>query len=144
MTVRSLTPILTLAALPMIVVTCAPVERPTDTNPAAGAPVVRVLGAAERCVMRDRLRQTVVRTNRVIDFEMQSGKVYRSILPNTCPGLGFNHGITYETSINQLCSNQFFYALENFGGAPRRGAVCSLGEFVPVEYVKDTDRGRID
>ena len=128
---------LALALPPLIAISCAPVERPTDANPAAGAPAVTVVGEAQRCIMRDRVRQTLVRTNRVIDFEMQTGKVYRSTLPYSCPGLSFDQGITYETSINQLCSNQIVYSLENIGGFPRRGAGCSLGEFVPVEYVKE-------
>lgn len=131
------TPTIALASLPLLAVSCAPVERATDADPTAGAPAVTVLGAAERCIMRDRVRQTLVRTNRVIDFEMQSGKVYRSVLPNSCPGLSLDQAIAYETSINQLCSNQIIYSLENIGGVPRRGAGCSLGEFVPVEYVKE-------
>jgi hypothetical protein len=133
MSVRSLA----LTALPFLAISCAPVERASDADPAAGAPAVTVLGTAERCIMRDRVRQTLVRTNRVIDFEMQSGTVYRSILPNRCPGLSLDQAIAYETSINQLCSNQIIYSLENIGGVPRRGAGCSLGEFVPVEYVNE-------
>lgn len=133
MIVRSLC----LAAIPFIAVACAPVETATDANPAAGAPAVAVLGEGQRCIMRDQVRQTAVRNDRVIDFEMQSGKVYRSTLNQRCPGLGFNRAITYDTSINQLCTQQIVYALQNVGGVPRRGAGCSLGEFVPVEYVKD-------
>jgi hypothetical protein len=135
MIVRSLA----LTALALLAASCAPMERPTDANPAAGAPAVNLVGEAQRCVMRDRVRQTLVRTNRVIDFEMQSGTVYRSILPNSCPGLSSNRGITYETSINQLCRGQIIYSLDNFLGEPpqRLGAGCGLGEFVPVEYVNE-------
>ena len=129
--------ILALAALPLLAISCAPVERATDADPAAGAPAVTVVGEAQRCIMRHRIRQTLVRTDRVIDFEMQSGTVYRSTLPDRCPGLSLDQGIIYETSINQLCSNQIVYSLENIGGVPRRGAGCSLGEFLPVEYAKE-------
>ena len=128
---------LALAALPLLAIGCAPVERASDANPAAGAPTVTVLGEGQRCIMRDQVRQTVVRNDRVIDFEMQSGKVYRSTMPQRCPGLSFERAITYETSINQLCTNQIIYALQNIGGVPQRGAGCSLGDFVPVEYVKE-------
>lgn len=128
---------LALAALPLLATGCAPVERATDANPAAGAPAVTILGAGERCIMRDQVRQTIVRNDRVIDFEMHSGKVYRSTMPQRCPGLSFERAITYEISINQLCTNQIVYALQNIGGVPQRGAGCSLGEFVPIEYVKD-------
>jgi hypothetical protein len=129
--------ILAIAPLPLLAIGCAPVERATDADPAAGAPAVTVVGEAQRCIMRDRVRQTLVRTDRVIDFEMQSGTVYRSTLPDRCPGLSLDRGIIYETSINQLCSNQIVYSLENIGGVPRRGSGCSLGAFVPVEYVKE-------
>lgn len=141
MTVRSLTLALALSALPLTAIACAPVERATDANPAAGAPAVTVLGEGERCIMRDRVRQTQVRSDRVIDFEMNGGQVYRSTLPQRCPGLGMDRAITYETSINQLCTNQIVYSLENIGGVPRRGAGCNLGEFVPVEYVKKDKAG---
>lgn len=129
--------ILAITPLPLLAIACAPVERATDADPAAGAPAVTVVGEVQRCIMRDRVRQTLVRTDRVIDFEMQSGTVYRSTLPGRCPGLSLDQGIIYETSINQLCSNQIVYSLENIGGVPRRGAGCSLGEFVPVEYVRE-------
>ena len=128
---------LALAALPLLVIGCAPVERATDANPAAGAPAVTVLGEGRSCIMRDQIRQTLVRNDRVIDFEMQGGKVYRSTMAQRCPGLSFERAITYETSINQLCTNQIVYALQSVGGVLQRGAGCSLGEFVPVEYVKD-------
>jgi hypothetical protein len=128
---------LALAALPLLAIGCAPVERATDANPAAGAPAVTVLGEGQRCIMRDQVRATVVRNDRVIDFEMNGSKVYRSTMDQRCPGLSFDRAITYETSINQLCTNQIVYALQNIGGVPQRGAGCTLGEFVPVEYVKD-------
>lgn len=141
MTVRSQAPVLVLAALPLAAMGCAPVERPTDANPAAGAPAVTVVGEGERCINRSQIRQSVVRSDRVIDFEMTGGKVYRSTLPNSCPGLGFDRAILYETSIDQLCTQQIVYALQNIGGVPQRGAGCSLGEFVPVEYVRKAKTG---
>ncbi|PLK23787.1 hypothetical protein C0V72_07790 [Porphyrobacter sp. TH134] len=73
----------------------------------------------------------------MIDFEMAGGKVYRSTLPGRCIGLNFDRAITYETSIDQLCTQQIVYTLQNIGGVPQRGAGCALGEFVPVEYVKE-------
>jgi hypothetical protein len=127
---------LALAALPLLALACAPVERPTDANPTAGAPEVKVLGAGQSCISRAQIRQTVVRSDRVIDFEMQGGKVYRNIMPSSCPGLNFDRAITYETSIDQFCTQQIVYSLQNIGGVPQRGAGCGLGEFVPVEYVR--------
>ena len=100
------------------------------------APPASVKGPGQSCINRDQVRNTVVRSDRVIDFEMQGGKVYRSTLPARCPGLEWDRAITYETSINQLCTQQIVYALQTIGGTLQRGAGCSLGEFVPIEYVK--------
>ena len=133
MTIRNLA----FAAMPLLAIACAPVERDAIADPAADAPTVTVMGEAETCIMRDQVRQTRVRSDRVIDFEMRGGTVYRNTLAQRCPGLGIERAITYETSINQLCSPQIIYVLQNIGGVPQRGAACSLGEFVPVEYVKD-------
>ena len=141
MTVRSLALALSLGALPLLAIGCAPAPRSTDANPAAGAPAVTVLGQGQNCIDRSRVRQTLVRNDQVIDFEMNGRKVYRSTLPNRCPGLGLDRAITYETSINQLCTNQIVYSLQTIGGVPQRGAGCTLGAFVPVEYVKDKPAG---
>jgi hypothetical protein len=129
---------LPLLALPLLAAGCAPAgERPSDANPAAGAPAVTVVGEPQNCVNRNQVRQTVVRSDRVIDFEMNGGKVFRNTLDRNCPGLGMDRAITYETSIDQLCSVQIVYTLQNIGGRPQRGAGCALGKFVPVTY----DRG---
>lgn len=117
-------------------------ERPSDANPTVGAPEAKVVGDARSCINRSQIRSTVVRSDRVIDFEMQGGKIYRNILTSNCPGLGMDRAITYETAIDQLCSPQIIYVLQSIGGRPQRGAGCSLGPFVPVEYVrKDKDEG---
>lgn len=101
------------------------------------APAATVKGPGQNCIARSQVRNTVVRSDRVIDFEMLGGKVYRSTLPARCPGLEWDRAITYETSIDQLCTQQIVYALRTTGGTLQRGAGCSLGEFVPVEYVKE-------
>ena len=133
-----------LAPLPLILSACAApdpaVEAARTAEAIAAAPAATVTGPGERCINRAQLRNTVVRSERVIDFEMLGGKVYRNTLRQSCPGLNFDRAITYETSIDQLCTQQIVYALQNVGGIPQRGAGCSLGEFVPVEYVRKTDR----
>jgi hypothetical protein len=139
MTIRSLAPILALAvAVPLITSACAPAD-PAASAAAddARTPAVTVLGPGQSCINRSQLRSTVVRTDRVIDFEMSGGKVYRSTLKNRCPGLGWDRAITYENAIDQLCTQQIVYSLQNIGGVIQRGAGCSLGEFVPVEYVEE-------
>lgn len=133
---------LALAPLPLVLAACAPSDPAREAARSeaaiAAAPAARVLGAGENCIDRSQVRNTVVRSDQVIDFEMQGGKVYRSTLRNRCPSLGFDRAITYETSIDQLCTNQIVYSLQNIGGTWQRGAGCSLGDFVPVEYVKKT------
>lgn len=130
---------LTMFVLPLLAVGCAQnKERPSDANPAAGAPEVKVVGEARSCINRSQIRNTVVRSDRVIDFEMQGGKVYRNTLTSNCPSLGMDRAITYNTSIDQLCSPQIIYVLQNVGGQPRQGAGCGLGKFVPVEYVRES------
>lgn len=129
--IRALLPVL---ALPLLAACTSDRERPSDANPTAGAPPAIVKGEPQSCINRSQVRNTVVRSDRVIDFEMQGGKVYRNILNANCPGLGMDRAITYNTSIDQLCSPQIIYVLQNIGGMPRQGAGCSLGKFVPVEY----------
>ena len=130
-----------LTPLPLILSACAPsdpaAEAARTAAAIAAAPAAKVTGPGERCINRSQLRNTVVRSERVIDFEMNGGKVYRNTLRQSCPGLNFDRAIAYETSIDQLCTQQIVYSLENVGGVPRRGAGCSLGDFVPVEYVKE-------
>lgn len=132
--------ILVLAPLPLLALgACAPDpvgEAARAVAEIAKAPAATVTGPPESCIDRSQVRQTVVRSDRVIDFEMTGGKVYRSTLRNSCPGLGWDRAITYETSINQLCTTQIVTSLQNIGGVLQRGAGCALGEFVPVEYVK--------
>jgi len=118
---------------------CAPVERDNDVNLAQVEPQVRVLGEGQNCIMQSLIRQTRVRSDQVIDFEMRGGDIYRNKLPGECPGLALEEAFTYDTEINQLCSAEIIYVLQQFGGQLQRGAGCGLGEFVPVEYVEDED-----
>ncbi len=138
MTPRNLA--LALAALPLTLSACAPTdpvkEAARTQAEIAKAPAATVTGPGVNCINRSQVRSTVIRSERVIDFEMQGGKVYRNTLRNSCPGLSFDRAITYETSIDQLCTPQIIYSLQTIGGNLQRGAGCSLGEFVPIEYVK--------
>ncbi len=118
---------------------CAPVDGRGDRSEAADMPPVRVLGEGQTCIDRDAIRQTLVRSDEVIDFEMRGGKVYRNTLANRCPSLRLQRAITYNTSINQLCRPEIIYVLENFAGQLQRGPGCALGPFVPVEYVRDDE-----
>jgi hypothetical protein len=136
--------LLALALLPLLALgACAPdpaAEAARSQAEIAKAPAVSVLGPGESCINRSQVRRTVVRSDQVIDFEMQGGKVYRNTLQSRCPGLGWDRSITFETSIDQLCRPQIVYVLQNIGGNLQRGAGCSLSEFVPVQYETKNER----
>ncbi len=123
-----------IASLPLLALGCAPVE--TDEEFVSDGPPVRVVGEPESCISIVQIRQSKVRDDRTIDFEMTGSKVYRNTLPNRCSRLGFEEAFTYETSLTRLCNTDIIYPLESVGGTLRRGAGCGLGEFVPVEYVE--------
>jgi hypothetical protein len=123
-----------IAFLPLLAVACAPME--SDEEFVAKGPPVKGLGEPVSCIPITQIRQSVVRDDRKIDFEMAGRKVYRNTLPQSCPSLGFREAFTYSTSISQLCNTEITYVFENVGGQMRRGAGCGLGKFVPVEYAK--------
>ncbi|KEO88573.1 hypothetical protein EH31_16580 [Erythrobacter longus] len=114
---------------------CAPVEGSSRADPALAGPAVKVVGEAKNCIRTQAIRQSRVRSDQVIDFEMIGGQVYRSTLPNRCPRLGFERGFSYATSINQLCKQDIIRVISPVAGQLDLGAGCGLGEFVPVEYI---------
>ncbi|NVE95782.1 hypothetical protein [Altererythrobacter lutimaris] len=128
-------------ALPLasltVIAACAPVEG--DDDFVSRAPAAKVVGEAQNCIPLSGVRQSTVHDDRTIDFRAPGGKIYRNTLTRSCPRLGFEEAFTYETSINQLCSTDIIYVLENFGGEIRRGPGCSLGKFVPIEYVEEDE-----
>ncbi len=103
------------------------------------APMASVTGEAVSCVMTSSVRQSRVHDDRTIDFEVGS-RTYRNTLAPGCNRLGFEKAFTYRTSTSQLCSGEIIHVLSTVGGRPERGAGCSLGRFVPIEYVdRDLD-----
>ena len=113
---------------------CATTDRPGDfVDPEA--PVATVVGEAENCIPIVQIRNSRVRSDDTIDFEMTGGKVYRNTLPNSCGGLGFEKTFSYSTSLSQLCSTDIITVLDT-STQMSRGS-CGLGEFVPVVYVED-------
>ena len=103
--------------------------------PASKAPAAKVVGEAEDCISLGSLRQSTVRDDQTIDFEV-GGRTYRNTLPYSCPSLGFEQAFTYETALTRLCSTDVIYVLQNAGGHLQRGAGCGLGKFVPIKYEK--------
>jgi len=105
-------------------------ERPAE-RPAV-SPAARITGEAVSCIPLAQISETRVRDDWTIDFLSTGKRGWRNSLTARCPGLRSNDAITYETSLSQLCSTDIVYVLETVP-APRRGAACSIGKFVPVE-----------
>ena len=103
-----------------------PAERPPV------APAARITGQPISCIPLAQINETRVRDAWTIDFISSGRRAWRNSLTSRCPGLRSNNAITYETSLSQLCSTDIVYVLETTP-TPRRGAACSLGQFVPVE-----------
>lgn len=91
------------------------------------------VGEPVSCISTIRLRQTQVRSDRVVDFEMLGGEVYRNTLPNRCPQLGVERRFAYEPRVNQLCSVDIIRVLTNQGGGLQPLGACGLGNFQRVQ-----------
>lgn len=93
-------------------------------------------GKPVSCLQLSNVRESVVRSDSVIDFRTSGKQWYRNTLPNSCPSLGFEQRYSHETSLNQICSVDIIHVLQDYGGRLQRGAGCGLGKFQPVELVK--------
>ncbi len=102
-----------------------------EDNRPAPKPEGDVVGAPVSCVPLAQVRETRIRDDWTIDFVGSGNRVWRNALTSRCSGLKSNDGITYETSLSQLCNTDIVYVLETAGGI-HRGPSCSLGQFVPV------------
>jgi hypothetical protein len=91
-------------------------------------------GKPENCIRTISIRQTHVRSDSVIDFDMGGGKIYRNTLPYACSQLGFEEKFLYKTSTGELCSVDTITVLHD--SQLGQGATCGLGQFQPVKLVK--------
>ena len=98
-----------------------------------GVPAATPAGAPVDCVQLNQVRETHVRSDQVIDFEMAGKRMYRNTLDSACPSLGFEERFSYSVSNGQLCSTDLITVLQSTGG---RGATCGLGKFQPVSLAK--------
>jgi hypothetical protein len=95
----------------------------------------RVTGPARTCVSLTELRNSRVRSDRVIDFTSGSRNAYRVVLPQPCPQLGFEQRFTYSTSLTQLCAQDIITVL--YSSPVTRGASCGLAPFQPISLPRD-------
>jgi hypothetical protein len=105
---------------------CALERRPEDRAALAAA---EAAGPPVDCVALRNIDYTRVRDDRTIDFYMVDRTVYRNVLRDSCPGLGFDGSFGYSTSTGQLCSVDTI-RLRGPGGTG--GPTCGLGAFRPI------------
>ena len=98
-----------------------------------GVPAATPTGEPVSCIQLNEVRETHVRDDQVIDFEMAGKRVYRNTLDGACPSLGFEERFAYSVSNGLLCSTDLITVLQSTG---TRGATCGLGKFQPVSLAK--------
>ena len=98
--------------------------------------VIETVGEPERCIRRSQIRSTDVISNKIIDFKMRGGDIYRNTLPHKCSGLAFEEAFSYRTSVNQLCSVDIIRVLDNTGGRIQERNACGLGDFQKIKKTK--------
>ena len=96
-------------------------------------------GPARSCVPLSAIRESLVRSDRVIDFRTSGDRYYRVTLPYSCPGLGSERRFSYATSIGQLCAQDIITVL--YTGPFQPGASCGLAPFQPVRIAKPAKSG---
>lgn len=122
-------PLLALSAPALLLAACS--QPPKAAGPAPAVAPAASTAAAQNCVGLRQIRESVVKSDQVIDFVMLNGDILRNTLPNKCPSLGFEKAFSYATSLSQLCSTDIITVIQQ-GGGIRRGASCGLGQFVPI------------
>jgi hypothetical protein len=89
----------------------------------------RFAGPARNCVPISDLKQSRVRSDRVIDWG-GGARIYRTVLPQSCPTLGFEQRFAYQTSLTQLCAQDIITVLQ--GPSAQPGPACALAPFQPI------------
>lgn len=98
---------------------------------ASRVPAATSIGALQSCIPLTSIRDSRVRSDRVIDWIMNGGKVYRTTLEQDCPSLGFEQRFSYATSLGQLCSTDIITVL--YSSPVQQGARCGLAPFQQVK-----------
>ncbi len=93
-------------------------------------PAATPVGKPEMCIPHRRIRDTMVRSDSVIDFKMLGGKIYRATIKGGCPGLGFQDRFGYSTALDRLCASDLITVL--YLNPIGSGARCPIGPFQQV------------
>lgn len=121
----------------LLACTAAAIAAPGAAREKDRVPTAIPAGEARTCIPIRSIRESLVRSDRVIDFRDRGDRYYRVTLPQDCPGLGFEQRFSYATSLSQLCANDIITVLYQSGG-PTRGASCGLAPFQPVTIARKT------
>jgi hypothetical protein len=95
-------------------------------------------GKPVSCIRINEVQETRVHGDKVIDFMTSNTKGYRNVLPYECPSLGFEERFLHKTSTNDYCAVDTITVLQSPG--LMHGATCGLGEFQPIELIKETKK----
>ena len=94
-------------------------------------PAATPTGEPQLCLDTFQIRESLVRSDQVIDFVTRGRQVYRNTLDQACPRLGIEQRFTYQTTISRLCASDIITVL-NTTPLLSQGAACGLGKFQPV------------
>ena len=113
-----------------LAITFLAIAGPAAAGDRHAVPVAEPAGKAVDCIPIRSIRRSLVRSDRIVDFDLGARRYYRVTLRSACPRLGFEQSFTYATTLGQLCSTDIITVLEQSTLA--RGASCGLAPFQPV------------
>jgi len=111
-------------------VAAAAIAAPGAARDRNAVPEATPMGRARTCVPLRDLRESLVRSDSIIDFRFAGDRYYRVTLRQACPGLNFERSFSYSTSIGQLCAQDIITVFSQT--PPMPGASCGLAPFQPV------------
>ncbi|QNE30586.1 hypothetical protein F1C10_00330 [Sphingomonas sp. NBWT7] len=97
-------------------------------------PAATPVGKPQNCIPIRSIRESLVRSDRIIDFRMNGNRYYRVTLDRGCPQLGFERRFSYSTSLSQLCAQDIITVLQTT--PVMAGPSCGLAPFQPVMLAK--------
>lgn len=117
-----------------IALVIAAVAAPGAARDRNAVPAATPDGKPLNCVPIRNIRESQVRSDRVIDFRISGNRYYRVTLDRPCPQLGAERRFSYATSLSQLCAQDIITVLYSTPMIP--GASCGLAPFQPVTIAK--------
>lgn len=117
-----------------IALAIATLAAPGGARDRNAVPVATPAGEPQTCIPLRSIRESLVRSDQIIDFRVNGNRYYRVTLPHSCPNLGFERRFSYATSLSQLCAQDIITVFSQT--PPMAGASCGLTPFQPVTLAK--------